>query len=142
MALSDLTTSAVIQAIQEFDQLGRANFLKKYGFGKARSFELRIDGRSYDSKAIAGAAHGYLPGQTALRHGQFSGGEASVQTTLERLGFTVINNEAEFPPTPGEVLTNEEIVRRFVVGNMGGMRRSNERNLLLQLPFLSIWSKR
>ena len=59
MALSDLTASAVIKAIQEFDQLGRDAFLKKYGFRKAQSYDLRINGRSYDSKAIAGVAHGY-----------------------------------------------------------------------------------
>ena len=91
MALSDLTASAVVKAIQEFDQLGRDAFLKKYGFGKARSFDLRMNGRSYDSKAISGAAHGYLPGETPLTHDKFSGGEATVKNTLERLGFTVIN---------------------------------------------------
>ena len=53
-----------------------------------------------NSKAIAGAAHGYWSGQTALTPDQFSGGEATVQSALERLGFTVINSDAEFPPTP------------------------------------------
>ena len=144
MALSDLTASAVIKAIQEFDQLGRDAFLKKYGFGKARSYELRIDGRSYNSKAIAGAAHGYLSGHTALTPDEFSGGEATVQNTLERLGFTVINNAAEFPPSPGDVLTNEEIGHRFVVGNMGGMRRSNKRKLLVLIsdPFKGLYQDR
>jgi 5-methylcytosine-specific restriction protein A len=59
MALSDLTASAVLKAIEEFDLLGRDSFLKKYGFGKARSYVLQKDGQSYDSKAIAGAAHGH-----------------------------------------------------------------------------------
>ena len=143
MALSDLTASAVIKAIQEFDQLGRDAFLKKYGFRKAQSYDLRMNGRSYDSKAIAGVAHGYLPGETALTPDTFSGGEATVQNTLERLGFTVIH-DAEFPPSSGDVLTNEEIGRRFVVGNMGGMRRSNKRNLLVLIsdPFKGLYQDR
>ena len=36
MGLSDLTAPAVNQAIEEFDQLKRKAFLKKYGLGKAR----------------------------------------------------------------------------------------------------------
>ena len=71
MALSNLTTEAVFEAIQEFDQLGRDAFLKKYAFGKARSFELQFGGRSYDSKAIAGAAHGNLPGERPLTFDEF-----------------------------------------------------------------------
>lgn len=39
MGLADLTeASAVVQAIAEFDRLGRNNFLAKYGFGKAKSY--------------------------------------------------------------------------------------------------------
>ena len=76
MALSELTVPTVLKAIEEFDQLGRDSFLKKYGYGRARGYVLRKDGRSYDSKAIAGAAHGYLPGHTALKPSDFSGGEA------------------------------------------------------------------
>ncbi len=42
----------------EFDELGRDAFLRKYGFGRATQYALRIDGRDYDPKAIAGVAHG------------------------------------------------------------------------------------
>ena len=66
MGLSDLTIPAVSQAIEEFDQLKRKAFLKKYGFGQARGYLVVKDGRTYDSKAIAGAAHGYLPGSQPL----------------------------------------------------------------------------
>jgi hypothetical protein len=39
MALSDITDStAVLQAAQEFDALGREAFLVQYGFGKAREY--------------------------------------------------------------------------------------------------------
>jgi 5-methylcytosine-specific restriction enzyme A len=50
MALSDLTASAVNQAIEEFKQLKRKAFLKKYGFGQARGYLLEQDGRTFDSK--------------------------------------------------------------------------------------------
>ena len=72
MALSDLTFAAVLKAIEEFNQLGREAFLQKYGFGKARDYMLLKDGTFYDSKAIAGAAHGYLPGGLALKASEFS----------------------------------------------------------------------
>jgi hypothetical protein len=48
------------------EAIGREKFLAKYGFGFARSYFIEWNGEHYDSKAIAGAAHGYIPGQTAL----------------------------------------------------------------------------
>ena len=144
MALSDLTEPAVRKAIEEFDRLGRQAFLKKMDLENREASISYLMGGRIDSKAIAGAAHGYLPGRSALTHADFSGGEATVQPALERLGFTVVNNTAEFPPFPGEVLTNEQIVRRFVVGNMGGMRRSTERNALVLIsdPFKGLYQDR
>lgn len=59
MGLSDLTAPAVNQAIKEFNHLKRKAFLKKYKFGKAKSYFLKAGDLYYDSKAIAGAAHGY-----------------------------------------------------------------------------------
>ncbi|MDB4985055.1 MAG: hypothetical protein JWN04_233, partial [Myxococcaceae bacterium] len=44
MALADLTDpSAVAAALAEFRKLGRQAFLKRYGFGRARSYWL-LDG--------------------------------------------------------------------------------------------------
>lgn len=60
MKLSDLTDPrAIVRAIDEFDSLGRNEFLKRYGFGPARSYFVRRAEQLYDSKAIAGAAVGY-----------------------------------------------------------------------------------
>jgi 5-methylcytosine-specific restriction protein A len=91
MALADVTShKAVLQAVREFDHLGRDNFLAKYGFGRARRYFLEINGRLYDSKAIVGVAHGYqFPQQGPLTSKDFSGGEATVQQKLEELKFTV-----------------------------------------------------
>jgi 5-methylcytosine-specific restriction enzyme A len=63
MALSDLTVDAVLRAMAEFRELGREVFLERYGFGEARSYFVLEDGARYDSKAIAGAAHGFLRGR-------------------------------------------------------------------------------
>jgi hypothetical protein len=91
MGLPDITAPAVNQAIDEFNQLKRKAFLKKYKFGPARGYLIEKDGRTYDSKAIAGAAHGYLPGQQPLTAKDFSGGEATVKMKLEELGFAFAN---------------------------------------------------
>jgi len=144
VSLFDITVSAVQDAIDEFDRLGRGPFLTKYGFGKSRGFLLLKDRKYYDSKAIAGAAHGYLPGRRALKPNEFSGGEATVERMLERLGFAVVGPEAPNLPSPGQVLTNEQICHHFSVGNMGGMRRSLERNLLVLMsdPFKGLYQDR
>ena len=144
MALSDLTSEAVKRAIEEFDRLGPDRFLKKYGFGRARKYVIRKDGRSYDSKAIAGAAHGYLLGHAPLWADEFSGGEATVKKTLENLGFEVSREDADSLPSPGDVLTNTDIQRRFDVGTMGGMRRSHKRGLLILIsdPFKGLYRDR
>jgi len=54
VSLADLDERAVLQAVKEFDRLGRVAFLDRYGFEAARDYLLIIDGRRYDSKAIAG----------------------------------------------------------------------------------------
>ena len=89
MALKDITRQAVLAAIAEYDREGQPAFLSRYGFDPARLYTLVYDGRSYDSKAIVGAAHGFLPGEKPLAARQFSGGEATVGRLLRRLGFTV-----------------------------------------------------
>ena len=92
---------AVRQAISEFDQLGREAFLNKYGYGIARAHFLRVAGKYYDSKAIAGAAYGYQhPDEGALRNDQFSGGDATVKRRLNALGFAV----TDAPPTTADEL--------------------------------------
>lgn len=91
MAVKDITSrQAVLDALAEYDRLGQAAFLRKYGFGHAREFFLVVGSTEYDSKAIAGVAHGYqFPQDGPLSHAAFSGGETTVQALLESLGFTV-----------------------------------------------------
>ena len=54
--LSDLTfRAAVLEAIDEFDRIGRDAFLERYGYSPARRYFFEFDGKLYDSKAIVGA---------------------------------------------------------------------------------------
>lgn len=103
MALGDLTASAVNAAIDEYEKVGAEAFLAKYGFGPARDYFVIRDGRSYDSKAIAGAAHGYLPGHNPLRPDEFSGGDATVVRRLRLLGFRV-------PPRRSPPWVRDEVI--------------------------------
>lgn len=86
---NQLTRDAVLMAVAEYEAVGRDAFLAKYGFGKARDYYLEVDGRHYDSKAIAGAAYGYLPGGSALTSNQLTGGITDAAAKLIELGFTV-----------------------------------------------------
>ncbi|MGX6741065.1 hypothetical protein [Streptomyces peucetius] len=90
MALNEITRPAILQAVAEYDRLGRDEFLERYGFGPARSYLLQIDGQEYDSKAIVGAAHGYLPGRDPLERDEFSGGKDHAAKLLSELGFDVV----------------------------------------------------
>ncbi|WP_363347249.1 HNH endonuclease [Methylocystis echinoides] len=100
MGLRDLTRQAVEAAITEFDSLGRSTFLKRYGFGEAKTFYIKWNDNLYDSKAIAGAAHGKLPGQLPLRSDEFSGGENTVKRALENLGFIVVDERSASARNP------------------------------------------
>src|SRR5688572_28378635 len=93
--MSLTTPESVHSAITEFDRLGREQFLSRYGFGRARRYFLVLNGKRYDSKAIAGVAHLYEPSvRRVLLSDEFTGGEASVQRLLQRLGFTVVHADS------------------------------------------------
>ena len=89
MAVNDVTRESVLTAMQEFDGLGRDQFLERYGFGPAREYFVAEGGRLYDSKALVGVAHGFEPGRRPLTPAEFSGGERTVGAHLGRLGFRV-----------------------------------------------------
>ena len=94
MAVENITPTGVIQAINEFDSLGREAFLSKYGFGPAIAYSLAYEGKLYDSKAIVGAAHGFdRPDLGPLSSQELSGGRTGAAKVLESLGF-----EVETPP--------------------------------------------
>lgn len=100
MSLADLTADAVRQAIAEFDRVGRDTFLSTYGFGQARGYFLVHNGQPYDSKAIAGVAHQYLPGRVALKSDEFSGGDNAAAGRLRELGFDIKGPDEQLATVP------------------------------------------
>jgi 5-methylcytosine-specific restriction protein A len=138
--LSDLTDrDAVNKAMGEFDIIGREAFLKKYGFGTARTYFIERDGRRYDSKAVAGAALSYqFPGRGHLSGGDFSGGERTVARQLGKLGYPVVrlksspwDGKSPSSLKRGDQLSNSDLCAVFECGTSGGMRRSHTTNTLL-----------
>jgi MoxR-like ATPase len=91
VGLEELTSrDAVLQAIEEFDRLGRGAFLGKYAYGGAKRYRIVHGGREYDLKAIAGAAFGYQhPDHGPLGLDEFGSGLRSTVPKLESLGFEV-----------------------------------------------------
>ena len=76
---------AVDKALDEFDEIGQDEFLKKYKFGKARTSWLIRNGQRYDSKAIIGVAYGLVTNRH-LKPIDFHGGNP-VLIELWKLGF-------------------------------------------------------
>jgi len=111
VGLGDITRDAVLRAIDEYDQLGQDEFLLQYGFDHARRYVLVHDGKRYDSKAIVGVAHRFLPGKDALAAGEFSGGKATVGQLLDRLGFRVEDGD-ELPVEASSVIANSDSSNR------------------------------
>jgi hypothetical protein len=117
------TRKAVLKAIEQFDAMGRREFLSHYGFKPASQYMLTHKGRRYDSKAIVGVAHGFNSrAARPLLSKEFSGGAATVQKTLRRLGFETAKsnrqsrNGGDNTP-PVDVNNIEEVctaVHRFV----------------------------
>lgn len=100
-SLKPLTRDAVIRAVEEFDVIGRDDFLKTYGYGEADGYWIIYDqGRydRYDSKAIVGVAFKFIEGiERPLLPSEFSGGRATVLPALQRLGFEVEVNAQAAP---------------------------------------------
>lgn len=126
----------VLRAIEEYDRLGRDVFLLAQGFGEARRFRLSYQGRLYDSKAIVGAAHGYLPGQSALVARDFSGGVATVVALLRRLGFTVIDAKA----TEGDGSAGHPEYTAFEAAIADLRMRATRQGPALHQPILLLWA--
>jgi len=102
VSISDIQNKdSILKAINEFEQLGRNVFLKKYGFRKSREYFIELNGKFYDSKAIVAVAFGYeFPNKGVLKSFDFSGGEKTVEKKLIELGFTVKRIRANSSDAP------------------------------------------
>ncbi|WP_230772677.1 hypothetical protein [Sphingomonas sp. Leaf4] len=90
-----------MNAIAEFDDIGRSAFLERYGFNGARDYFVVHEGRRYASKAIAAVAYKWAPGGDGQALGalDLSGGRNDAAKRLINLGFLVTS--------PEDVGTNE-----------------------------------
>lgn len=95
----NVTHEAVLKAMAEYDRMGQDAFLELYGFRRARTHMVWYRGKSYDSKAIVGAAFGYLAGNPPpLRSDEFHGGAPTIRA-LKAVGF-------DFDPPPASAQRN------------------------------------
>lgn len=117
MPISELNSrSAVLQAIDEFDRVGRDTFLAKYGYSAALKYRLRYKGKLYDSKAIAGVAWGLqLHNDGKRRPDSYQGGAQSSVPTLTKLNFEVIAEADPKLPNlrPGTVYSWQAVATKF-----------------------------
>ena len=131
MALEDIKHKHVLQAIREFNRLGREKFLEKHG-NPARTTFLHYRGRRYDVKPIIKAAHSHaLPGQglleglhtneatRRLRHLEFT-----VETNPDTAHFsqpqTISPEEADDDPfDPNNVEDGRERIKQTILRRRG-----------------------
>ncbi len=107
MTIYEITPDSIVAACEEYDRLGKTKFLQKYGFRTAQKYMLFWNGNYYDSKAVVGAAHGYVsPESQPLGSNEFSGGLNETVRVLESLGFEVAPSA---PPTRNPDWTGIEI---------------------------------
>lgn len=124
MSLTDLSDpAAVTKALDEYDALGREKFLGKYGFRDARTYFVLRDQKGYPSKAIAAAAHGHQQGR-ALTANEFSGGEATVASKLETLGFKILRANQEWHYRIDDIAVRSEIHGTYGGSTQGGIEPS------------------
>lgn len=143
LKLSNLTSVAAVQAaLDEYELLGKVAFLKKHGFREAGNSLVRNPRTQNlaDSKAIVGVALAYqYPGSEALSAKGISGGAATVQRTLERLGFEVVpladpSGLAGAPWSAEEVAATVADYLAMLMAELGGqaVNKSAHRRALLR----------
>lgn len=81
--LALIDAKAMRQAISEFNEAGRTQFLRRHGFRRSSKIYLLFGQCLYDTKALVAAAHRRATGKI-LRHTQFTGG-AQTRAVFGRL---------------------------------------------------------
>lgn len=111
MRLSDITRNGIERALEEYDELGRDEFLFRYRYSPMNTYFLEHAGRRYPSKAIVGVAHRYdRPDEGHLQNSDFSGGQATVAKLLTDLQFKVVRGPLVLSP---EGSTGEKLDASF-----------------------------
>lgn len=84
----DVGHADVLSALEEYDKLGRDDFLGRYGFDRAHDYVLWHEGRTYDSTAVLAVARQYSSG-TAATSDELTRGRFGAAKLLTDLGFYV-----------------------------------------------------
>jgi hypothetical protein len=87
-----VSRSHVLAAMKEYDNLGSREFLRRYGFGRAKASTLWHQGQEYDPQAVLGVAYLHATG-TAARADELSDGQDGAAKVLTDLGFDVVVDE-------------------------------------------------
>lgn len=82
----------VLAAIADHDRLGSREFVRRYGFHRAKTHMLWHAGQEYDALPLLGAAHLHATGR-AVTPADFEEGEAEAARVLKILGFDVVEQE-------------------------------------------------
>ena len=94
MAPTEIEDSDVLEAIKVYNDPNQAELVQSLGFGPAVKYRLVHEGRFYDSKAIAGIAHGIATGEYWTTAKPFGGvGPGGAATILRGVGFFVDEGE-------------------------------------------------
>ncbi len=120
--LTDISDrGAVSTAIAEFRQLGRDDFLTKYGFSASTEYFLLDGDTLIDTKPVVAAAYGFqYPERGPLTWKDFSGGRAGAVPVLERLGFRVGTRVQLLPPRLGDEYANRTAISEAYGGDKVG----------------------
>lgn len=86
MSLTDVRQEHVLDAIEEFDALGRETFLSRYGSVEASRYVVVYRGKEYDSDALARSAHRFAQGHSP-RSSDLTDTSRDVAEHLAKLGF-------------------------------------------------------
>ncbi len=79
----DLSGDHLVKAIEEFRKIGRADFLKRYGFSRSSKYYLRHEGQIYDTKSLLAAAY-FHAFQRRVTKDKFGGGSQTLNA-LKRM---------------------------------------------------------
>lgn len=113
--IAEVSRESVLAAIDECDRSGRIAFLSWHGFRRSSIYVLVYRRRTYDSKAILGAAHGHQHGEPLGPH-DFSGGVEHAARRLVHLGFVVRRGSERL--TLDDVALPARMTRRPVAGDL------------------------
>lgn len=121
MHISDLSDpQAVFDAISEYDEIGPVDFRSKYGFGHAVINYVQLDGRKYDSRAVAAAAIEHQYGHPLSND---LTDKDPVAQVLESLGFR-ITGLGDWHYRTSDVTRRSEIARTYGGAVQGGIEPS------------------